>query len=503
MQRFLRILIFFLLLMQICFAQLELSSSQSRLKYSSTNYNSLTNIDSFITATMSTTNVPGLSACIVRDGEIIWKGAYGYADIANNIEVTDSTLFKIASLSKTITGAALMQLWEAGLFELDDNINDYLNDFQVHIPNYYSNPITFRMLLTHTSSIADNGGLLGSLVTWGGDSPITLDSLLKNYFTPGGIYYNSALNFVNAAPGTVWQYSNVGSALIGYLVETISGKSFEQYCQDSIFIPLGMDETSWFLSNLNTNHIALPYSYSGGSYHSYGHYGMVTYPAGQLRTSAVQFARHLISFMQKGQIDGIRILDSSSVELMRTIQFPNLNNEQGLIWFIYQYTVPSFGTYTFCGHNGSSYGVRTGMDFTLEPDANTGVIVLTNSESDAGRNIIRDALFAYSATIPTYVSRDLATSPDQYYLSQNYPNPFNPVTTIRFSIPKEVPVNLSIYNLLGERIKELKNEMMKPGYYEVEFSAKGGNASQLASGVYFYRINAGDYTAVKKMLLLK
>ena len=78
------------------------------------------------------------------------------------------------------------------------------------------------------------------------------------------------------------------------------------------------------MSNLDTNHIALPYYFSGGSYHSYGHYGMCEYPAAQLRTSAVQVARLLIAFMQKGQIDGIRILDSSTVDLMTTVQFPEL-----------------------------------------------------------------------------------------------------------------------------------------------------------------------------------
>ena len=88
--------------------------------------------------------------------------------------------------------------------------------------------------------------------------------------------------------------------------------------------------------------------------------------------------------------------------------------------------------------------------------------------------------------------------PDKYSLEQNYPNPFNPSTTIEFAVPKEVQVNLSIYDILGARVKELKNEVLKPGYYEVEF-----NASDLASGVYFYRIKAGDFIQTKKMILLK
>ncbi len=88
--------------------------------------------------------------------------------------------------------------------------------------------------------------------------------------------------------------------------------------------------------------------------------------------------------------------------------------------------------------------------------------------------------------------------PDKYSLEQNYPNPFNATTTLRFSFPKEVRVNLSLYNILGEKIKELKNEVMKPGFYDIEF-----DASTIASGVYFYRIKAGDFVQTKKMILLK
>ncbi len=91
-----------------------------------------------------------------------------------------------------------------------------------------------------------------------------------------------------------------------------------------------------------------------------------------------------------------------------------------------------------------------------------------------------------------------ATAPISYELFQNHPNPFNPNTSIRFSIPKEVQVNLSVYNILGEKVKELKNEFMQPGFYDVEF-----DASTVASGVYFYRIKAGDFVQTKKMILLK
>ena len=81
---------------------------------------------------------------------------------------------------------------------------------------------------------------------------------------------------------------------------------------------------------------------------------------------------------------------------------------------------------------------------------------------------------------------------------QNYPNPFNPTTIIRYEIPKKAQVTLQVYNVLGELVRTLVNEVEQPGYYEVGF-----NASGLASGVYFYRIEAGKYSRAVKMLFLK
>lgn len=88
--------------------------------------------------------------------------------------------------------------------------------------------------------------------------------------------------------------------------------------------------------------------------------------------------------------------------------------------------------------------------------------------------------------------------PVAFSLEQNYPNPFNPVTTIEYSIPKSSFVTLKIYDMLGNEIKKLVNEQKSPGYYRVDF-----NGSKMASGIYFYRLEANDFTTVKKMVLLK
>ncbi|MGB7061323.1 MAG: serine hydrolase domain-containing protein, partial [Candidatus Zixiibacteriota bacterium] len=83
-------------------------------------------VDSFILSAMDTYRIPGVAACVAKGGRIVWTGSYGHAIIEQDVPVADTTLFMLASISKTFTGAALLQLWEAGLFDLDDDINDYL-----------------------------------------------------------------------------------------------------------------------------------------------------------------------------------------------------------------------------------------------------------------------------------------------------------------------------------------------------------------------------------------
>jgi hypothetical protein len=100
--------------------------------------------------------------------------------------------------------------------------------------------------------------------------------------------------------------------------------------------------------------------------------------------------------------------------------------------------------------------------------------------------------------IVTGIASQSGNVPAVYSLSQNYPNPFNPSTTIKFELPKSTEVRLSVYDLLGREISVLVNERRNAGVHEVKF-----DASNLASGVYFYRLQAGDFVSSKRMLILK
>src|SRR5262249_10292143 len=138
-----------------------------------------------LTRQLQTLDVPGLAAGIVKNGRLVCASAVGMANIEENRPATPDTLFLIASVSKTLAATAPMQLHDQGKFGLDDDINNYL-PFRVVVPAAPTAPITFRQLLTHTSSISDNtdyincplscdyGSTISAFVTRGADSPISL-----------------------------------------------------------------------------------------------------------------------------------------------------------------------------------------------------------------------------------------------------------------------------------------------------------------------------------------
>ncbi len=334
-------------------------------------------LDNSILEIMNELSVPGVAACIVEGTEVAWTGCYGYANIEGNISVTNDTLFMLGSISKVLTGIAFMQLFEQGLVDLDDCVNDYL-PFEATHPLHPNVNITPRMLLSHVSGIRDNWGVLGPLQSVG-DSPIPLSEFAQGYLTQEGTYY-STLNYGQSAPGTEYEYTNVGTTLIAYLVEIISETSFEEYCQEYVFSPLGMTESSWFLDNLNEDHIAEPYRNSESS--PIEHYGSPVYPCGFLRTSVTQLGHVMSMLMQNGTYQGNTILSQISVQSMMTLHYPGISEVYGLCLQ---------KSYPFWGHGGSGPGVTTMMLFS--PESNRGVVVLTNGENGSAVSEIMNTIW--------------------------------------------------------------------------------------------------------------
>jgi CubicO group peptidase (beta-lactamase class C family) len=329
-------------------------------------------LDSTIKQQMALYHLPGLAACTITYGKISWSGYYGFQNIELKKPVTKQTLFMMASTSKTITAAALMQLYGEGKFKMNDDINKYL-PFRVINPMNPSMVITFGQLLRHRSSIRDDVEYLGSF--WSvnkGDPVLPLRQFLEDYLSAGGKNYNATRNFYNEKPDSAYHYSNVGIALIGYLVERIAGMPFDQYCKKNIFTPLQMDNTAWFLRDLDSNQVAMPYrySYSLNQYVKYGFGGYPDYPAGELRTSAEQLANFLIAWTQNGKFNDKQVFKGDAIQLLT----PDDIRLGFYTWFLYG---TDQGTILY-DHNGDDNGVFTAMLFN--PKNKKGVIILVNGE---------------------------------------------------------------------------------------------------------------------------
>ena len=232
--------------------------------------------DQKISFFMRIAGFPSLSACIIKDDQIIWSKGYGYYDLSERKPATIDTNYVIASITKTIVGTALMQLYEKGLFDLDDDVNTFL-PFDLRNPNFPDDPITFRMLLSHTSSLNEYDKQQYYWLNFSGDPPFSFfpEPYLREFLLPGGRYYDPSVWSTEHRPGEYAMYANVGFDLISYLVEIISGEPFLEYCDTHIFSPLDMKHTGFNLSRLDIDQVAIPYQRFKGKYYTINELGFM------------------------------------------------------------------------------------------------------------------------------------------------------------------------------------------------------------------------------------
>jgi len=328
---------------------------------------------------MQNQHIPALSVLVFEADEVLYEGCFGKSNIQQNIRLEKDHPFLLASVSKVVTATALLQLYDRGLFDLDDKINDYLS-FDVKIPNA-AKDITFRMLLTHTSGIGD-GAALDDQYYYGEDSPVELSVFLEDYLTPSGAYYDETDNFYGFKPGNDHEYSNIGAALIGLLVEEIADMDFSEYCKKHIFNPLGMRHTSWKLAEIDQT-IVQPYDYSNGRYEEVEHYTFTDYPNGGLRSTANDLFQFLSAYAQQGKANNYQLLKATTIETMMTLQIPNLSDDMGLHLFQMDKAA------NLWGHDGGEQGVATIMAFN--PRTQIGAIILTNQGEADLDDLLLDA----------------------------------------------------------------------------------------------------------------
>ena len=319
--------------------------------------NEFKNLETEIQETVDKLNVVGLSISVIENNKISYSQGFGYADIDKSIKTDTNTIYRIASISKSITASAIMKLYEEGKFKLDDDINDYLNGFEVRNPNFPDEKITFRMLLTHTSSIID------------GDTYSTIYDIQ---------------DFGDYKPGDQFEYSNYGYNLLATLIEQISNQDFEDFVQENIFN--GIDEDGNYYERLNDkkrieDNIVISSTVRDkdgkiplGNAFKYS-------PMGGLRTSPNELAKFMIMLSNKGLYNGTRVLKKDTVELMEQIHWygdalNGLYKCKGLGLHITDDLIEGS---RLIGHTGEAYGLLSNMFY--DENRKFGYIMMLNGNN--------------------------------------------------------------------------------------------------------------------------
>jgi len=310
-----------------------------------------------ITQTLADHGIPSMSIALVRGDSIVWKAAFGYANMRTRTPATTETLYSTGSSFKSVTATAVMQLVEQGKLRLDDPINRYLGESAVH--DQPDKPVTFTHILSHWSGLK-NGAETQPI--WGRKLPKTLDELTV------------ALSSVRP-PETKWEYNNFAYGTAGLLVQKISGVEYEKYMVEHILKPIGAQTAHpVYPSPEMVERMALPYKAGGslGKPEPEAQVHFDVYPAGDIYLTPEDMAHYLIAQLNGGVSNGNRILSEESVREMHKERF---GGDYGFgFWMVHD----SATGHTLIHHGGAIAGQRAFLIGDL--DARVGVYYMTNSD---------------------------------------------------------------------------------------------------------------------------
>ena len=291
---------------------------------------------------------PSVASCIIQNNSVVWSKGYGFYDFKGMKQSTIDTIYQVASVSKTVTATAILQLYQQGLFNLDDDVNKFL-PFSLRNPQYPNEAITFRMLLSHHASLHDHDEA-AAYEYFSGDYPL---SYVQELLVPDGDAYHPEF-WGNYPPGSGGNYSNIGFTILGYLVELLSEQTFEEYCQQHIFMPLQMHSTSFNMDSLPVENLACSYLRFGRIYLKLPHIDYTFLdPCGGLLTTIDDLSHFLIAHMNNGIYQQVRILNETTIHEMHTVQYPESDPYFGLLYFGLGWLIfeEEFGKATH-GHDG-------------------------------------------------------------------------------------------------------------------------------------------------------
>ncbi len=324
---------------------------------------------------MKITNTPSLVVTVIDNDSVLWSNAYGYRNVFLRKKAELDSIYIIGSISKTFIATSIMQLYERGLLNLDDDVSLYL-PYELKNPNFPNVNISFRMLLAHQASLNDGFFDIPSYF------PLSNDPCewIRDRLVPGGKKYDIEY-WKNYCPGKYLNYSNWGFILLSALLEEISGQSFEEYCRENIFEPLNMSDTSFKLKKLDRRKLARPYlPIIPGLYCPLPNYEIKCASAcGGLRTTVLDLSNYFMAHINQGKYKNYQLLNYSTVELMHSIQYPNSSSkfyigdiQHGLGWIHMNLSGDILE-----GYNGGAIGYS--CDMVYRTSNNVGVIMFSNN----------------------------------------------------------------------------------------------------------------------------
>jgi CubicO group peptidase (beta-lactamase class C family) len=353
-------------------------------------------ISKLVRRTMKTFHVPGIAVAVIRDGRIIHAGGYGLRSINSKKKVDTYTLFAIASNSKAFTSAALAILDDEGKLKWDDRVIDFIPKFRLYNP-YVTQEFTIIDLLTHRSGL---GLGAGDLMIFPGSSDFTIDDLIHNlrYLKPVSSFRSK------------YDYDNLMYIVAGEIVARVSGMSWEEFVENRIMKPLGMNHSAGSFNRLkDKSNIAAPHAVVEGEIQVIDRYDLqLTGPAGGIYTNIDDLSKWVLMQLNRGKFskDPSRRLFSeknhSQMWTPQTIlplrsgeQYKTHFNTYGLGW-----RLCDVKGYKQISHTGGLPGMVTQV--TLIPELKLGIIVFTNQQSGAAftsiTNQIKDSYLGIADT---------------------------------------------------------------------------------------------------------
>ena len=327
-----------------------------------------------VAAIMERNNNVGLALVAVNDGQVVLNERYGVKNLETQEPIAKDDIFRIASISKSFTATAIMQLVEQGKLNLQQDVSELVG-FKVRNPKFPEKVITVEMLLSHTSSMNDANG----------------------YFTINAINPDSSATWQTAwnsyEPGTGYEYCNLGFNTLGTILERVSGERFDKYIVNHILNPIGvyggyevlsLDSTkfvniyTWDGEKQEYIHKPAAYATRAEEIENYvfGHSTAIFSPTGGLKISPQDLAKVMQMHMNLGTTpEGTQIISKESAEAMQSIVAPK-TDEGDAYGYAIRTSNQLLDGHTMIGHTGSAYGVYTSMFW--DKDRNFGFVVMTN-----------------------------------------------------------------------------------------------------------------------------